>query len=64
MRVRVRQGFDYWKDPVWTVEYKKWYTLGWSRFIDFRNKCDAVEYAKLLKNPEIYEVRNESKRGR
>lgn len=56
MRVRIRQGFDDWKDPVWIVEYKKWYTLGWYRFINFRNKCDAVEYAKRLKNPEIYEV--------
>lgn len=56
MRVRVRAGFDSWKDPVWIIEYKKWYTLGWSKFRNLYNKEDALKCANKLKHAEIYEV--------
>lgn len=60
MRVRVRQGFDSWKDPVWVVEYRKWYFMGWLKFRNLYNKEDAIKCAKNLKYPEIFEVYNET----
>lgn len=60
MRVRIRRGFDFWKDPVWVVEYKKWYTLGWKKFQNLYKKEDALKCAEFLRNPEIYEVQHEN----